>query len=192
MSSSFLGGNAAAKGQIPLPFAQNHPVEFSVVGGIAVLLLVLVFGKYLFMKNDCMEESQTQNSRTVNAIPSWDANNIYWPKVPQEEDTFRALQQNVMNQCGSCIKTSDHSILEEDGIQNRSESYVEFDARTCEKGLRLAMKAIKLRKAVGAPPAMSWVFDSIDLNPRMVTRINIGGVSTFNAAPVQCLESPAR
>ncbi len=48
LGSSFLGGTAAAKGAIPLPYAHSHPLQFSVVGGVAVLIVVLIGGRALF------------------------------------------------------------------------------------------------------------------------------------------------
>src|SRR5262245_10176936 len=35
MTAAFVGGNAAAKGNLPVPGLQDKPVEFSVAGGIA-------------------------------------------------------------------------------------------------------------------------------------------------------------
>lgn len=37
-----LGGEAAVRGNIPIPGAQNHPLAVSVTGGVAVLILVLL------------------------------------------------------------------------------------------------------------------------------------------------------
>lgn len=130
----------------------------------------------------------SEDFRIVKAIPGWDAQNIYWPKIPQEEDSFRAIQQNVMNQCGLCMAMTDHSAPGEDGVQNRPGSYIEFDARKCETGIRLALRATKLRHAAGTPAAVSWVFDSIDVVPGMTTRIDVAEVNTASAAPVQCLK----
>lgn len=48
LSSAFIGGGVAAKGQLPIPGLQNHPVEFSAVGGIAVLVVVLLLGNATF------------------------------------------------------------------------------------------------------------------------------------------------
>lgn len=48
LSASFIGGSAAAKGQIPITLARNNPISFSVGGGIAVLIVVLVLGYVLY------------------------------------------------------------------------------------------------------------------------------------------------
>jgi len=37
-----MGGTAAARGSIPIPGSQNHPVAVSVTGGIAVMIVVLL------------------------------------------------------------------------------------------------------------------------------------------------------
>jgi hypothetical protein len=49
LASSFLGGSAAAQGAIPLPFAKNHPLQLSMAGGIAVLVIVLIVGTRLYV-----------------------------------------------------------------------------------------------------------------------------------------------
>jgi hypothetical protein len=46
LASSFIGGSAAAKGEIPLRIATRNPIGFSVFGGIAVLLLLMVVGHF--------------------------------------------------------------------------------------------------------------------------------------------------
>jgi hypothetical protein len=47
-SAAVLGGNASARGVIPLPFAKQHPLTIAVTGGIAVLVVLLVLGSRLF------------------------------------------------------------------------------------------------------------------------------------------------
>jgi len=53
LSASFLGGDAAAKGHLPIPFAKSHPIQFSAVGGVAVLLIVLLAGQQLYVTSSC-------------------------------------------------------------------------------------------------------------------------------------------
>lgn len=55
LSVGFLGGAAAAKGGIPLPFAREHPLTISVSGGIGVLVILLALGNHLFSK-ECEEQ----------------------------------------------------------------------------------------------------------------------------------------
>lgn len=50
LSVGFLGGSAAAKGGIPIPFAREHPLIISVSGGIGVLVIMLALGNHLFSK----------------------------------------------------------------------------------------------------------------------------------------------
>jgi hypothetical protein len=47
-ATSFLGGNAAAKGGIPLPFAKEQPIKFSVSGGIAAFVITSLIGYYVY------------------------------------------------------------------------------------------------------------------------------------------------
>lgn len=49
LSASFVGGSAAAKGDIPITVARNRPFSFSVGGGVAVLIIVLVLGWALYL-----------------------------------------------------------------------------------------------------------------------------------------------
>jgi len=55
LSVAFLGGAAAAKGVIPIPLVKDHPITFSVSGGIAVLVILLILSNRLFVK-DCSED----------------------------------------------------------------------------------------------------------------------------------------
>lgn len=47
---TFLGGSAIAKGSIPLPFVQENPIKFTVGGGIAAVLILLLIGYYVYGK----------------------------------------------------------------------------------------------------------------------------------------------
>jgi hypothetical protein len=67
MSMAFLGGDAAAKGQIPIPGVDKHPVEFSVTGGIAAFIIVLIIGNWLSPK----AESSIRMSRTLPFETFW-------------------------------------------------------------------------------------------------------------------------
>ena len=49
LSTAFLGGSASARGSIPLPHAQEHPIRYAITGGIAVLVLLLILGRLLFL-----------------------------------------------------------------------------------------------------------------------------------------------
>jgi hypothetical protein len=41
-SAAFLGGDAVAKGKIPLPFFKDSPVQFSITSGIAAFVIVFL------------------------------------------------------------------------------------------------------------------------------------------------------
>jgi hypothetical protein len=49
LSFAFFGGTAAAHGSIPIPFSEQKPIAFSVTGGIAVFIIVLALGYYLYL-----------------------------------------------------------------------------------------------------------------------------------------------
>jgi hypothetical protein len=44
LASAFLGGDAVAHGYLPIPFVKGKPIQFSVLGGIAVFVIVLLIG----------------------------------------------------------------------------------------------------------------------------------------------------
>jgi hypothetical protein len=48
LSLAFMGGSAAAKGKLPIPFLRDMPVEFSVAGGIAAFVIVLLFANWIY------------------------------------------------------------------------------------------------------------------------------------------------
>lgn len=64
MAFSFIGGSAAAKGQVPLPFGLQTPVQFGVGGGIAVIIVVLLIGWALYVK-DCHDEDPAYRVRSI-------------------------------------------------------------------------------------------------------------------------------
>jgi Fic family protein len=49
LSAGFLGGNASARGAIPLPTFNEHPLAVAFTGGIAVLVALLALGSHLFL-----------------------------------------------------------------------------------------------------------------------------------------------
>ena len=48
LSCAFLGGSAAAKGQLPIPGGTNRAIEFSITSGIAVFVIVFILSNILF------------------------------------------------------------------------------------------------------------------------------------------------
>ncbi|MBV9180293.1 MAG: hypothetical protein JO356_03200 [Acidobacteria bacterium] len=49
LSAGFIGGNASARGSLPLPVGNDPPLAVAFTGGIAVLIGVPILGKYLFL-----------------------------------------------------------------------------------------------------------------------------------------------
>jgi Fic family protein len=49
LSAGFLGGNASARGSIPIPLLNDHPVAVAFTGGVAVLITLLILGARLFV-----------------------------------------------------------------------------------------------------------------------------------------------
>jgi hypothetical protein len=47
LSAAFLGGHAAATGNIPF-FGNAHPLAISTTGGVAILVIVLILGHYFY------------------------------------------------------------------------------------------------------------------------------------------------
>lgn len=48
MTLAFIGGEAAAKGKLPIPYLNHNPVEFSVAGGIAVFVIIFLLGNAVY------------------------------------------------------------------------------------------------------------------------------------------------
>jgi len=49
VSSALLGGHSVVNGPLPIPFVQNStPMQISVAGGVATLVILLVLGRVLF------------------------------------------------------------------------------------------------------------------------------------------------
>lgn len=49
VSSALLGGHSVVNGPLPIPFVQNStPMQISVAGGVATLVILLVLGRLLF------------------------------------------------------------------------------------------------------------------------------------------------
>lgn len=64
LSSAFIGGDAAAKGQIPIPLLNQHPLTFSVAGGVATFIIVLLLGNLLYSS----KPSETLNEQTLSVV----------------------------------------------------------------------------------------------------------------------------
>jgi hypothetical protein len=53
LAASFLGGSAVAKGRLPFPFTEAHPLQFGVGGGIAMFVIVLVLSHWIYPGVNC-------------------------------------------------------------------------------------------------------------------------------------------
>jgi hypothetical protein len=51
LAVSFLGGSAAASGQLPIPFFKDNPIQFSAAGGVATLVIVMILSNLLIPNN---------------------------------------------------------------------------------------------------------------------------------------------
>ena len=49
LSTTALGGNAIVRGSVAIGNAEQHPLRYAATGGIAVLIVLLVLGKFLFL-----------------------------------------------------------------------------------------------------------------------------------------------
>jgi hypothetical protein len=65
MAAGFIGGKAAADGKVPLPPPLNTPIAVSTTGGVAVLVIVLLLGYYLYVK-----PTSPARSQIVAVVPS--------------------------------------------------------------------------------------------------------------------------
>lgn len=64
LSANFLGGTAVARGKLPLPEPfRSHPISFGVSGGVAVIVLVLLLGRFIYI-----EASPAQQGHHVSAF----------------------------------------------------------------------------------------------------------------------------
>jgi len=60
LATAFIGGNASATGNIPIPGLQEHPLAVSLTGGVAVLLIMLFVTTSLFKRPDCDSPKPTK------------------------------------------------------------------------------------------------------------------------------------
>jgi hypothetical protein len=63
LAVSFLGGAAAASGRLPVPLVKSNPIKFSVTGGVATLIIVLLLGYLLYIRG----AEEPNESKTVTA-----------------------------------------------------------------------------------------------------------------------------
>lgn len=67
LSTHFIGGKAAAEGKIPIPFIKDHPITFSVTGGIAVIIIIMLLGNQLYtLENEDKDPEQSMLEKVEN------------------------------------------------------------------------------------------------------------------------------
>lgn len=70
LSSAFLGGSAAAKGTLPIPFFKDKPIQFSVVGGIAVFVIIFILANWLYPTASTSKKSSEEPVITTLPDPN--------------------------------------------------------------------------------------------------------------------------
>lgn len=70
LTLAFIGGEAAAKGKLPIPFLNQNPIEFSAAGGIAVFFITLIIGNVIYGSQS--EQIQLPSSPSGNGIENED------------------------------------------------------------------------------------------------------------------------
>ena len=65
-ANAFIGGNAAAKGKLPLMF-EKYSIEFSAAGGVATFLIVFVLGSVLYSGNGRVEVPWSKRLSTLDS-----------------------------------------------------------------------------------------------------------------------------
>jgi hypothetical protein len=68
LASAFIGGDQAAKGSLPFPFASERPIAFTVSAGIAVFVVALLLGYYTYAKNCPTAPERVANSMVENPV----------------------------------------------------------------------------------------------------------------------------
>ena len=121
LASSFLGGSAAASGAIPIPFAKDHPIQISVYGGIAVLIIIMILGSNLYSSTDRCVERPTRDGAVydpaLNDPKIWDlqeqVNDLRgsWETVPQYGEGKRLeVLERATNLATTLLNVDDDSL----------------------------------------------------------------------------------
>lgn len=79
LSVSFLGGNAAAEGKIPIPFFKDHPIAFSATGGVAILIIVLLIGYWTYVRPGGSKAITSLGSVDLKESTNWDYDSVLVP-----------------------------------------------------------------------------------------------------------------
>lgn len=68
LATAFLGGNASARGALPIPGLQDQPLVVSVGGGVAVLAIMLTLLVTVFPRADCDVRSDDDDAKFFSAV----------------------------------------------------------------------------------------------------------------------------
>ena len=95
ISTSFIGGTAAAKGNIPIPFIKEYPMTFSVSGGIAVFFLTLMIENNMISKIESNTKIIGNNimNKVENNAGKKERNNYHF-KIRELKKEVSALRGN--------------------------------------------------------------------------------------------------
>jgi tetratricopeptide (TPR) repeat protein len=95
------GGSIAAKGSIPLPMVQEHPIAFAAGGGIAALIVLLALGNQLYSSRDCQKD--TDLDQKISAMHTNVQNGQYEAALDKAEEILKADPKNfrALNSKGS-------------------------------------------------------------------------------------------
>jgi hypothetical protein len=86
-ATGFLGNYAAVQGQLPLPLVRNAPIAISAGGGLAVLIIVLIIGWYMYIAGCSDNPIVPAVITNVSVVPGNETTNVFLvafrpPKLP--------------------------------------------------------------------------------------------------------------
>ena len=119
--------------------------------------------------------------------PNWTIVNDDWPMAPGEVANFKRVQSTVLRECGACLKMIDETTVAPGGVSHTTGSRISVDARTCRRGVRLALRALKVMQAPNAPMAVTTRYARVDIPARRITHILVDDVINFEVSPIACL-----
>jgi hypothetical protein len=91
LSTAFIGGSVVAEGRIGLPFAQKHPFQFSMFGGVAVLIVLLCLGYYFYAApENCRQKIDLHETAMVSNFTT----GRYADALSKAEDVLRLDAKN--------------------------------------------------------------------------------------------------
>lgn len=115
----FIGGNQAAKGTFPFPFARDNPIEFSLVGGGAIFIVALMAGYWTYARvqdgdpckatyqrgieylagnhiNDAVSAFSEVVTKCPTDIEGWRGRSRAYTQLGQYDEAFKDAQQALI------------------------------------------------------------------------------------------------